>query len=117
MSTFNRSNWNKNSGIWSRLFPQQRLSLLGADQLFSVSFESYLRTISPSDGRHSPFYRTITSWGRNTAPLVVCSAKPDPARPISKPTYMESLYSDKDDLTDNRDDLERYLESGRRKPP
>jgi hypothetical protein len=70
MSTFNRSNWNKNSGIWSRLFPQQRLSLLGADQLFSVSFESYLRTISPSDGRHSPFYRTITSWGRNTAPLI-----------------------------------------------
>jgi hypothetical protein len=31
--------------------------------------------------------------------------------------HMESLYSDEDDSTDDRDDLERYLESGRRKPP
>jgi hypothetical protein len=30
---------------------------------------------------------------------------------------MDSLYSDEDDSTDGRDDLERYLDSGRRKTP
>jgi hAT family C-terminal dimerisation region len=31
--------------------------------------------------------------------------------------HMDSLYSDEDDSTDGRDDLERYLDSGRRKTP
>lgn len=31
--------------------------------------------------------------------------------------HMESLYSDEEDSSDGRDDLERYLDSGRRKPP
>jgi hAT family C-terminal dimerisation region len=50
---------------------------------------------------------------------VVVPAAADPLHHRVQPlqVHMESLYSDEDDSTDGRDDLERYLDSGRRKPP
>jgi hypothetical protein len=51
-------------------------------------------------------------------PVVVpTTADLQPYRVQPLQIHMESLYSDEDDSTDGRDNLERYLDSGRRKPP